>query len=312
VAVAVAGLATAGVLWLTGDRTSRPLLSLLLSIGILMTTTVQLASGSARAAAAYGVFHVLTVAYVVLSAGAVEIVGQVTLVVITQIFVARQMGTFGPGDTRGLAALIFVNVASGVGVGLVLFQHVHGRRKAEHYASAQSGLDALTGLANRPALLQQVDRFLRANVVPPALLLVDLAGFRDINDTFGVEVGDQLLRAVAERLTSTIRAEDVLARIGGDEFAVLLEPRFGAFDGAVEVSKQIAKRVGVPMQIKGHSCSIGVSIGIAVFPDHGREPNALLRKADAAMYEAKKKQQVIAGASDASATTVLERLQTGD
>jgi GGDEF domain-containing protein len=66
------------------------------------------------------------------------------------------------------------------------------------------------------------------------------------------------------------------------------------------------------MQIKGHSCAIGVSIGIAVFPDHGREPNALLRKADAAMYEAKKKQQVIAGASDTSATTVLERLRTED
>jgi GGDEF domain-containing protein len=63
------------------------------------------------------------------------------------------------------------------------------------------------------------------------------------------------------------------------------------------------------MQIKGHSCSIGVSIGIAVFPYHGREPNALLRKADAAMYEAKKNHLVIAGASDLSATTVLKKLR---
>jgi diguanylate cyclase (GGDEF)-like protein len=288
VAVAVAGLATAGVLWLTGDRTSRPLLSLLLSIGILMTTTVQLASGSARAAAAYGVFHVLTVAYVVLSAGAVEIVGQVTLVVITQIFVARQMGTFGPGDTRGLAALIFVNVASGVGVGLVLFQHVHGRRKAEHYASAQSGLDALTGLANRPALLQQVDRFLRANVVPPALLLVDLAGFRDINDTFGVEVGDQLLRAVAERLTSTIRAEDVLARIGGDEFAVLLTDgsRTPIDARAAQAAQRLHSALREPFELEGIALSIEVRIGIAIGAA-GVTAEDLLRQADLATDRAR-------------------------
>ena len=113
-----------------------------------------------------------------------------------------------------------------------------------------------------------------------ALLAMDLNGFKDINDQLGHAAGDDVLREFGRRLGSSLRKSDRTFRIGGDEFAVLLEPRFGAFDGAIEVSKQIAKRVAAPMEIKGHTCSIGVSIGIAVFPDHGRDPNSLLRKAD--------------------------------
>jgi diguanylate cyclase (GGDEF)-like protein len=175
--------------------------------------------------------------------------------------------------------------------------------------------DALTGLGNRNLFMRQIEHLIalaeRRNE-EIALLAMDLDGFKEINDRLGHAAGDEVLREFGKRLAQSLRKADRKFRIGGDEFAVLLEPRFGAFDAAVDVSKQIARRVGVPMQIKGHSCSIGVSIGIAVFPDHGREPNALLRKADAAMYQAKKKQQVIAGASDASATTILEKLQTGD
>ncbi|HUF74144.1 MAG TPA: GGDEF domain-containing protein [Gammaproteobacteria bacterium] len=175
--------------------------------------------------------------------------------------------------------------------------------------------DTLTGLGNRNLFMRQIEHLIaiaeRRNE-EIALLAMDLDGFKEINDRLGHAAGDEVLREFGKRLARSLRKADRKFRIGGDEFAVLLEPRFGAFDGAVEVSRQIAKRVGVPMQIKGHSCSIGVSIGIAVFPDHGREPNALLRKADAAMYEAKKKQQVVAGASDVSATTVLEKLRTTD
>lgn len=175
--------------------------------------------------------------------------------------------------------------------------------------------DTLTGLGNRNLFMRQIEHLIaiaeRRNE-EIALLAMDLDGFKEINDRLGHAAGDEVLREFGKRLAQSLRKADRKFRLGGDEFAVLLEPRFGAFDGAVEVSKQIAKRVGAPMQIKGHSCSIGVSIGIAVFPDHGREANALLRKADAAMYEAKKKHQVIAGASDVSATTILEKLQTRD
>jgi diguanylate cyclase (GGDEF)-like protein len=175
--------------------------------------------------------------------------------------------------------------------------------------------DTLTGLGNRNLFMRQIEHLIalaeRRNE-EIALLAMDLDGFKEINDRLGHAAGDEVLREFGKRLAQSLRKADRKFRIGGDEFAVLLEPRFGAFDGAVEVSKQIAKRVGAPMQVKGHSCSIGVSIGIAVFPDHGREANALLRKADAAMYEAKKNQLVIAGATDASATTILEKLHSGD
>lgn len=172
--------------------------------------------------------------------------------------------------------------------------------------------DTLTGLGNRNLFMGQLEHLIavaeRRNE-EVALLAMDLDGFKEINDRLGHAAGDEVLREFGQRLGKSLRKADRKFRIGGDEFAVLLDPRFGAFDGAVEVSKQIAERVGAPMEIRNHKCSIGVSIGIAVFPEHGREPNELLRKADAAMYEAKKKRQVIAGASDESATTVLERLR---
>jgi len=173
--------------------------------------------------------------------------------------------------------------------------------------------DTLTGLGNRNLFMQQLEHLIalaeRRNE-EVALLEMDLDGFKGVNDRLGHAAGDEVLREFSARLGQALRKADQKYRIGGDEFAVLLEPTHGAFEGAVRVAKQIAETVAAPMEIKGHSCSIGVSIGIAVFPEHGREPNTLLRKADAAMYEAKKKHQVVAGASKLDATTVLEQLET--
>ena len=172
--------------------------------------------------------------------------------------------------------------------------------------------DTLTGLGNRNLFMRQIEHLIaiaeRKNE-EVALLEMDLDGFKDVNDRLGHAAGDEVLREFSVRLNQVLRKADRKYRIGGDEFAVLLEPRFGAFDGANIVAEKIAERVAAPMQIKGHSCSIGVSIGIAVFPEHGREPIALLRKADAAMYEAKKNHLVVAGASEQGATTVLKRLE---
>jgi len=172
--------------------------------------------------------------------------------------------------------------------------------------------DTLTGLGNRDLFMRQLEHLIaiaeRRNE-EVALLEMDLDGFKEVNDRLGHAAGDEVLREFGVRLNQALRKADRKYRIGGDEFAVLLEPRFGALDGANTVAEQIAERVAAPMQIKGHSCSVGVSIGIAVFPEHGREPVALLRKADAAMYEAKKKHQVVAGASELGATTVLKRLE---
>jgi diguanylate cyclase (GGDEF)-like protein len=171
--------------------------------------------------------------------------------------------------------------------------------------------DTLTGLGNRDLFLRQLEHLIaiadrREEEV--ALLALDLDGFKVINDRLGHAAGDEMLREIGVRMGLALRKADQKFRIGGDEFAVLLEPRTDAFAGARLVAEQMAERLVAPVQIRGHECSIGVSIGIAVFPQHGRESSALLRKADAAMYEAKKNELVVAGASDLGATTVLRSL----
>ena len=187
-----------------------------------------------------------------------------------------------------------------------------------HLATAKKRLqrlalyDTQTGLGNRDLFLRQLEHVMaiaerRSEEV--ALLEMDLDGFKTINDRLGHAAGDEVLREIGIRLREALRQADQKFRIGGDEFAVLLEPRAGAYDGAVIVAEQLAAKLIEPIEIRGHVCEIGISIGIAVFPQHGREANALLRRADAAMYEAKKTHRVVAGASDAGATTVLKRLE---
>jgi diguanylate cyclase (GGDEF)-like protein len=142
-----------------------------------------------------------------------------------------------------------------------------------------------------------------------ALLTMDLDGFKDVNDRLGHAAGDEVLRVFAGRLGRALGPGDKRFRLGGDEFAVVMAPRFGAFDSAVTTAAMVAEAAVLPLEVQGHSVSIGVSIGIAVFPEHGRESNILQRKADAAMYEAKKKHLVLAGASELGATTVMRRLR---
>jgi diguanylate cyclase (GGDEF)-like protein len=120
-----------------------------------------------------------------------------------------------------------------------------------------------------------------------ALLFLDLDGFKTVNDTLGHEAGDYVLKQVAERLMKVTRAEDTVARVGGDEFIVIL----GALlDG--QVAAQCAGRaIGAvcrPMDFAGTSVSVGVSIGIGLFPDHANDAQTLRRVADAAMYTVKR------------------------
>jgi diguanylate cyclase (GGDEF)-like protein/PAS domain S-box-containing protein len=173
--------------------------------------------------------------------------------------------------------------------------------------------DTLTGLGNRNLFLNHLERLIaiagrREEEV--ALLEMDLDGFKEVNDRLGHAGGDTVLREFGVRLSQALGETDLKFRIGGDEFAVLLAPRREIYDDAVVAAEKIASHVAAPMEIKGYDCAIGVSIGVAVFPHHGADPNALLRKADAAMYEAKKKQQVIAGASDLGATTIFKKLDS--
>jgi diguanylate cyclase (GGDEF)-like protein len=149
--------------------------------------------------------------------------------------------------------------------------------------------DMLTGLANR-ALFS--DRLNQALVIAQrdhtrfALLYLDLDKFKPVNDNYGHAVGDVLLKEVALRMTQRVRESDTVARIGGDEFVILLRA-IDAGHGEITVAESIRNSLNQPFQIENHPIAISCSIGIAIYPDHGRTEAELSRQADAAMYRAK-------------------------
>ena len=149
--------------------------------------------------------------------------------------------------------------------------------------------DALTDLPNRSFLENRLDEavaFGSATETHLAVLILDLDNFKEVNDTFGHAQGDLLLKDVAARLRGLLRASDTVARLGGDEFVVLL-PETDVV-GAMTVATKIIEALAVPFTIEEHAASIRASIGIAVYPEDGQGPEALVRRADAAMYRAKR------------------------
>ncbi len=159
------------------------------------------------------------------------------------------------------------------------------RKRAERHLAHAAHHDALTGLPNRTLLYERLDTALHG-ASPLALLLIDLDHFKAVNDTLGHDAGDLLLRDVAARLQEVLRPDDTVARLGGDEFAVLL-PDTGP-DGAVQVADKIRSSLAAPFVITGRCVEIGGSVGVALAPTHGAEGTALLRRADVAMYVAKR------------------------
>ena len=152
----------------------------------------------------------------------------------------------------------------------------------------QAHTDDLTGLANRRAFTAAMARAFGEGVEAPkrTVLLVDLDRFKEINDTLGHPVGDQLLGQIGPRLAATLGQDDFLARLGGDEFGVLLTEGSDTVTGAV-AADALREAIAQPFLLDGLSLRLGASIGIAVSPDHGTDPAVLLRCADVAMYQAK-------------------------
>jgi diguanylate cyclase (GGDEF)-like protein len=149
--------------------------------------------------------------------------------------------------------------------------------------------DPLTGLANRALFRDHVERALARQPrsgAKVALLFVDLDDFKVVNDSLGHRAGDRLLVEVAQRLTSAIRAGDVAARQGGDEFTVLLD-EVESVEDVIESAERIAAQLGHPIELDGRSIVIGLSVGIALAEDQDTEADDLLAHADAAMYAAK-------------------------
>ena len=149
--------------------------------------------------------------------------------------------------------------------------------------------DPLTGLANRRLLADRMSMALvhaRRNKSATAVLYLDLDGFKQINDTLGHGAGDLLLKMVAERLMATVREEDTVARVGGDEFMISLWHVSGA-DYAASVASRAIEAVSRPFDIEGNSVSISISAGVSIYPDHGEDAETLMKSADLALYQAK-------------------------
>jgi len=179
----------------------------------------------------------------------------------------------------------------GVPVGIQgIARDVTERKRIEETLRHQALHDPLTGLPNRTLLedrlAQEVKRAERDDAVLGVLVL-DLTEFKAVNDTFGHLVGDDLLRQVAKRLVGATREADTVARMGGDEFGIVLGGIRGEEDAALG-ARRLLNALDESILVEGHRISVGAGIGVALFPNHGSDPGTLMRRADVALYAAKR------------------------
>jgi diguanylate cyclase (GGDEF)-like protein len=149
--------------------------------------------------------------------------------------------------------------------------------------------DRLTGLPNRTLLHDRLGQQLahaRREGSMVAVLLLDLDSFKDVNDALGHPLGDRLLCTVAQRINTVVRATDTLARLGGDEF-LLVQPQVRRSADVITLADKILATVATPLDLAGQELQISTSIGVALFPQDGQDPDALLQHAELALYRAK-------------------------
>jgi len=186
--------------------------------------------------------------------------------------------------------------SNGDSIGLITsFRDISESKGSEERIRHLAYYDVLTGLPNRSLfndrLQQEMQRAQRGNRLL-ALLFLDLDRFKEVNDSMGHDIGDQLLKQVAERLQQCVRADDTVARMGGDEFTIILgdlPSRTRAVSAAISVAEKIMQMLAMPFSLVGRELFLSTSIGIAVCPYDGEEAPLLLRNADTAMYHAKER-----------------------
>lgn len=186
------------------------------------------------------------------------------------------------------------------------------RKEAEQNLDYLAHYDALTHLPNRVLFLDRLSQALasaRRNKQLVALMFLDLDRFKNINDSLGHDSGDQLLTEVAVRLSSCIRSEDTVSRLGGDEFTIILGEINSAEDAA-HIAQKLLNTLSEPFTLKGHEVFVSASIGITIFPDDSSDSDSLLKNADMAMYDAKQRgrnnYQFFASYMNASSMELLE------
>ena len=168
------------------------------------------------------------------------------------------------------------------------YEDVTARHAAERKVAFMARHDVLTHLPNRLVLNERMAQAVAdaGRGVPSAVLCLDLDRFKVVNDTLGHPIGDALLRAVSERLQDLVREVDMVARLGGDEFAIL-QSGIARPEDAKLLSERIIAAISAPFDVDGHQIVVGISVGIALIPGDGRDPERLLRHADMALYRAK-------------------------
>ena len=170
-------------------------------------------------------------------------------------------------------------------------QEISDRKKAEKAIQHLANHDALTGLPNRRLFNERINLEIsrsQRNDQKIGIMLFDLDHLKNINDSYGHHVGDLLLQAVAQRLLGLLRKSDTVARMGGDEFLLIL-PEMNQQEDAILTAERILSALSTPFLLDSYEVRVTTSIGIAFFPDDGEDVNSLIKKADISMYKAKEK-----------------------
>lgn len=207
---------------------------------------------------------------------------------------SRRVGTLMGEDEAGAPVLLTVQVigaGGGAGDGCLLCISTGGAEKPPDIARLEylATHDPLTRLLNRQSLfdrLQTVAALCQRGAARAALLHIDLDRFKPVNDTLGHDAGDELLRQVAQRLRAALRQSDTVARIGGDEFILILTDIHSGFD-VEAIARKILDALAADFSIRGRAVFISASIGITLIPEDGTDAAVLVRNADMAMYKAK-------------------------
>ena len=216
----------------------------------------------------------------------VGLVGALAVFFANDALATQVLGLEGRTDSNRVFQQLSL-LATGGGVGY--FRSLHRQLSHHKQASDMAQYDALTGLLNRTAFEQKLTLALeeaREKTTLLAVLFVDLDRFKAVNDTFGHEIGDELLKAIARTLRANVRQQDLVARLGGDEFTIALT-NLRERESAAVIAKKLVEMLNAPFEIDGKMLSISASVGIAIYPRDGEDVESLTQSADNAMYQVK-------------------------